>query len=181
MPDQAPGDGPGGAPADPKHIVRSGRIDWPGVRPRRHPFNPASQMQLVPLGDRAGMTQLGVHLIRIPPGKESFIPHAHSVSEEFVFILEGAGEMVLDGVAHPVGPGDFVGFPIDGVVHSLKSKGPGDLLYLTAGRRDPIEVADMPTIGKTTVFRNGRMELFGDDGVERLTSAEWMARTVLEG
>ena len=137
-------------------------------------------MKLVPLGDPAGMSQLGAHLIRIPPGKESYIPHAHSVSEEFVFILEGVGEMVLDGIGHPVGPGDFVGFPIDGVVHSLKSKGPGDLVYLTAGRRDPIEVADMPTIGRTTVFRNGAMELFGEDGVERLTQAQWMARTTIE-
>jgi uncharacterized cupin superfamily protein len=163
--------------ADPKHIVRTGQVDWARVWRGRHPFNPASEMKLVPLGDAVGMTQLGAHLIRIPPGKESYIPHAHTVSEEFVFILEGAGEMVLDGVGHPVGPGDFVGFPIDGVVHSLKSKGPGDLVYLTAGRRDPIEIADMPTIGKTTVFRNGQMELFGEDGVERLTGAEWLGRT----
>ena len=38
----------------------------------------------------------------------------------------------------------------------------------------------MPTIGKTTVFRNGRMELFSDDGAERLANAEWMARTKIE-
>jgi uncharacterized cupin superfamily protein len=162
---------------EPKHIVRTGELDWAKVWRGRHPFNPASEMQMAPLGDPAGMVQIGAHLIRIPPGKESFIPHAHTVSEEFVFILEGVGEMVLDGVAHAVGPGDFVGFPIDGVVHSLKSKGPGDLVYLTAGRRDPVEIADMPTIGKTTVFRNGRMELFADQGTERLTQAEWMART----
>jgi uncharacterized cupin superfamily protein len=166
--------------ADPKHIQRSGQIDWSKVRRRRHPFNPASEMRTVPLGDPAGMTQLGVHMICIPPGKESFIPHAHTVSEEFVFIVEGRGEMVLDGVAHSVGPGDFVGFPIDGVVHSLKSKGPGDLVYLTAGRRDPLEIADMPTIGKTTVFRNGKTELFDVDGAERLTGEEWMARTMIE-
>ena len=166
--------------SDPKHIVRTGQVDWPQVRARRHPFNPASRMQMVPLGDAAGMRQLGVHLIRIPPGKESFIPHAHSVSEEFVFILEGAGVMLLDGVGHAVGPGDFVGFPIDGVVHSLQSKGPGDLVYLAAGRRDPVEVADMPTLGKTTVFRNGQMELFGDGGVERLSAAEWTARTRID-
>jgi uncharacterized cupin superfamily protein len=163
--------------ADPKHIVRTGGLDWSQVWRGRHPFNPASDLQMVPLGDPAGMSQIGAHLIRIPPGKESFIPHAHTVSEEFVFILEGAGEMVLDGVGHAVGPGDFVGFPIDGVVHSLKSKGPGDLVYLTAGRRDPIEIADMPTIGRTTVFRNGRMELFGEADVERLTHAEWRERT----
>lgn len=163
--------------ADPRHIQRSGQIEWSKVRPRRHPFNPASEMQMTSLGDPAGMSQLGVHMIRIPPGKESFIPHAHSVSEEFVFIVDGVGEMVLDGVGYAVGPGDFVGFPIDGVVHSLKSKGPGDLVYLTAGRRDPIEIADMPTLGRTTVFRNGRMELFDADGAERLTGEEWMART----
>jgi uncharacterized cupin superfamily protein len=102
--------------------------------------------------------------------------------EEFVFILEGVGEVVLDGVAHPIGPGDFVGFPTDGVVHSVKSKGPGDLLYLTAGERSVagVEVAEMPTIGKTTVFRQGRMTLYGKDGVEELTEAEWMARTRID-
>jgi len=166
--------------ADPKHIVRTGQTDWSKARRGRHPFNPASEMRIAPLGDLAGMSRIGVHLIRIPPGKESFIPHAHSVSEEFVFILEGVGEMVMDGVGHPVGPGDFVGFPTDGVVHSLRSKGPGDLVYLTAGERVAVEVADMPSIGKTTVLRQGRMELFGEDGVERLTGAEWMARTKIE-
>jgi uncharacterized cupin superfamily protein len=163
----------------PKHIVRTGEVDWALVRPRRHPFNPASEMRMAPLGDPAGMTQLGVHLIRIPPGKESFIPHAHSVEEEFVFVLEGAGVAVLDGVAHAIGPGDFLGFPTDGVVHSLVSKGPGDLVYLSAGERKAVEVADMPSIGKTTLFRAGRMTLFGEDGIETLTEAEWMARTRL--
>jgi len=166
--------------AHPKHIVRAADLDWSKARRGRHPFNPASDMRMAPLGDLTGMGRIGVHLIRIPPGKESFIPHAHSVSEEFVFILEGAGEMVLDGVGHPVGPGDFVGFPTDGVVHSLKSKGPGDLVYLTAGERVAVEVADMPSIGKTMVLRRGGMELFGEDGADRLTGAEWMARTKIE-
>jgi uncharacterized cupin superfamily protein len=166
--------------ADPKHIVRTGGMDWSQAFRGRHPFNPASEMRIARLGGTTGMQRLGVNLIRIPPGKESFIPHAHSTSEEFVFILEGAGEMVMDGVGHAVGPGDFVGFPTDGVVHSLKSKGPGDLVYLTGGENNPVEVADMPTIGKTTIFRQGRMELYGKDGAEQLTTEEWMARTKIE-
>lgn len=165
---------------DPKHIVRTAGLDWQATWRGRHPFNPASEMRLVALGGAAGLKRLGVNLIRIPPGKESFIPHAHSVQEEFVFILEGAGEVVLDGARHAVGPGDFVGFPTDGVVHSLVSKGPGDLLYLTGGERSPVEVADMPSIGKTTVFRNGRMTLFGEAGIEDLAEAEWMARTRID-
>lgn len=135
-------------------------------------------MRIVPLGEPTGLTRIGASLIRIPPGKESFIPHAHTLSEEFVFVLEGRGEVVLDGEAFPLQPGDFVGFPTDGVVHSVRSLGPGDLLYLTAGEQTRgVEVADMPTIGKTTVFRNGGMELYGTDGVDRLTTEEWMART----
>lgn len=101
--------------------------------------------------------------------------------EEFVFVVEGVGEVVLDGVAHPIGPGDFVGFPTDGVVHSVRARGPGDLAYLTAGERSAagVEVAEMPTIGKTTVFRKGGMTVYGQDGVEWLTEAEWFARTRL--
>jgi uncharacterized cupin superfamily protein len=163
-------------PDDP-HIICTRETDWRQVWRGRHPFNPASEMQMAPLGDPAGLTRLGVNLIRIPPGKESFIPHAHTLSEEFVFVVEGAGEAVLDGLAHPIGPGDFVAFPTDGVVHSIRATGPGDLVYLTCGERLPVEVADMPTIGKTAVFRRGGMELYGEDGVERLTQAEWMART----
>jgi uncharacterized cupin superfamily protein len=166
-------------PDDP-HIVRTAGLDWSQVWRGRHPFNPASDMRLASLGDPAGLKRLGVHLIRIPPGRESFIPHSHAVQEEFVFILEGAGEVVLDGVAHPIGPGDFVGFPTDGVVHSVTSKGPGDLVYLTGGERSAVEVADMPSIGKTTVLSGAGMSLYGKDGVEHLTQAEWMARTKID-
>jgi uncharacterized cupin superfamily protein len=162
---------------DPKHIVRTGGLDWSQVWRGRHPFNPASEMQLAPLGEGTGLQRIGASLIRIPAGKESFIPHAHTLQEEFVFILEGAGEVVLDGEAHPIGPGDFVGFPTDGVVHSIRSVGPGDLVYLTAGERTDVEVADMPTIGKTMVQRRGVITMHDRHGAEEITLAEWMART----
>jgi uncharacterized cupin superfamily protein len=166
--------------ADDPHILRTGGTDWSKVWRGRHPFNAASEMQLLPLGRATGMKRLGVNLIRIPPGKESFIPHSHAMQEEFVFVLEGAGEVVLDGAAHPIGPGDFVGFPTDGVVHSIVSKGPGDLVYLTGGEGGTVEVSEMPSIGKTAIFRPGRMTLMGPDGVEELTEAEWFARTRLD-
>ena len=166
--------------ADP-HIIKTGATDWAQAWRGRHPFNPASEMRILRLAGATGLKRLGVNLIRIPPGKESFIPHAHTREEEFVFVLEGSGEMVLDGVAHPVGPGDFVGFPTDGVVHSLRSLGPGDLVYLSAGEPNQgVEVADMPSIGKTTVFRNGRMELYDTANAEVLSVEEWMARTRIE-
>ena len=166
--------------ADPKPIVRASQIDWAEAFHGRHPFNPDSDMRMWPVGRLAGLTRLGVQIIRIPPGKQSFIPHAHSLEEEFVLVIEGAGQVVLDGVAHDIGPGDFVGFPTDGVVHHLVGAGPGDLVYLTAGERSRVEVADMPTIGKTTLFRNNTMTLFGADGVETLTAEDWFARMKIE-
>jgi uncharacterized cupin superfamily protein len=166
--------------AEDKHIVRTAGYDWSKGWRGRHPFNPASEMRMLPLARQAGMKRLGVNLIRIPPGRESFIPHAHAVQEEFVYVLEGSGEVVLDGARHAIGPGDFVGFPTDGVVHSVVSLGPGDLLYLTGGETSDVEIAEMPTIGKTTIFRNGTMTLASAEGIETMTEAEWMARTVIE-
>ena len=136
-------------------------------------------MRRVGLGDQTGMRRVLTNLIRLPPGKESFIAHAHAVEEEFIFILEGNGQVTLDGTAHDVGPGDFIGFPTDGVVHAFRNTGAVDLLYLTAGERSRVEVAGMPTIGKTAVFRPGRITMYGDGEVEELTEAEWGARSRL--
>ncbi|MFD3263628.1 cupin domain-containing protein [Phenylobacterium ferrooxidans] len=162
-----------------RRIIRTRDLDWSSRPSGRHPFNPASEMKLVPLGDQTGMKRVLTNLIRLPPGKESFIAHSHALEEEFIFVLEGEGEVTLDGVAHAVGPGDFVGFPTDGVVHGFRNTGLGDLLYLTAGERARVEVAEMPSIGKTALFRPGRISMFGEGGVEELTPAEWEARSRL--
>lgn len=136
-------------------------------------------MRRIGLGDQTGMRRVLTNLIRLPPGKESFIAHAHAVEEEFIFILEGSGQVTLDGVGHDVGPGDFIGFPTDGVVHGLRNTDTVDLLYLTAGERARVEVAEMPTIGKTAVFRPVRITMYGNDGIEELTEAEWAVRSRL--
>lgn len=162
-----------------RHVVRAEEIDWERAPRGRHPFNPASEMRMVRLGDMSGLKRIGANLVRIPPGKESFIPHAHLVEEEMAFVIEGAGEVVLDGVRHPIGPGDYVGFPTDGVVHSLVNTGAVDLVYLTVGERARVEVATMPTIGKTIVFHDNRMTRLDHAGLDELTAEEWVAKMQL--
>ena len=95
------------------------------------------------------------------------------MEEEYVFVLEGQGTVTLDGVATPIGPGDFIGFPTDGVVHHLTNTGVADFVYLTGGERSAVEVARMPTLGKVAVFKDNAVTFYPEDGAETLTMAEW--------
>lgn len=64
----------------------------------------------------------------LPPGVSIGI-HAHRDDEEYYVIIAGRGTMTLDGVAHPVGPGDVTGvFP--GGSHGLVNDGDEDLRVL---------------------------------------------------
>lgn len=67
-------------------------------------------MRAVSLSERAGMKRLGIHVARLPPGRESFVYHSHQLEEEWLFVLEGRGRVEIDGVMHELQPGDFVGF-----------------------------------------------------------------------
>ncbi|HRJ11459.1 MAG TPA: cupin domain-containing protein [Prosthecobacter sp.] len=48
-------------------------------------------------------------------------PHYHKRSTELYYVLDGGGEVVLDGVAHPVMKGSLVHIP-PGVVHGARGK-----------------------------------------------------------
>jgi uncharacterized cupin superfamily protein len=167
--------------ADPKTIVRTAGIDWTKAWRGRHPYNPNSEVRMFGLSRMAGMERVPLNLIRVGPGRETFVPHAHAVEEEWVFILEGAGTLSLDGVDHAVGPGDYIGFPIDGVVHQIRNTGDEDLVYLTGGERTKVEVADMPSLGKVAVFAHGVVTLYDPKGAEKITLEEWMRRATLPG
>lgn len=47
---------------------------------------------------------------RVPAGG-STQRHHHKLTEEFYFILEGTGEMEIDGVTRPIQPGDAILIP----------------------------------------------------------------------
>jgi mannose-6-phosphate isomerase-like protein (cupin superfamily) len=55
--------------------------------------------------------------------------HYHRISEEFYFILEGAGRMEIDGEERAVGPGDAILIP-PGAWHQIRAEGVGDLRLL---------------------------------------------------
>ncbi|MEQ8747208.1 cupin domain-containing protein [Pyruvatibacter sp.] len=128
----------------------------------QHPKDDAAEVLLVPLADRAGLKRAPLHLVRVAPGKKAFPLHAHHAEEEFAFVLSGTGEVQLDDIRTPIGPGDFLGFPTDGTAHALWNTGEEPLVYLTGGERAAVEVVDFPELGlrATSTRRDGGQVYF---------------------
>lgn len=116
-----------------------------------HPLNPNSLVRGISLSEQVGLQRVGIHLLRIAPGKESFIFHTHHSEEEFMYILSGRGIAEVGDESFEVGPGDFLGFPTPSVGHHLRNPFEEELVYISGGERREVEVADFPRLGKRMV------------------------------
>lgn len=125
-----------------------------------HPWNPNSELSGYQMGKATGLRRTGVNFARVPPGKESFVYHAHWCEEEWIYVLEGRGVAHVDGVDYEVGAGDFMAFPTPGVAHQLRNPFDTDLVYLMGGENRDIDVVDFPGLDKR-IFRHAKgMEIF---------------------
>ena len=100
------------------------------------------------LGDAVGLTDFGVNLVRLPPGKWSSQRHWHTHEDEFVWMLEGEVVLVEDGGETVLRAGDGVGWKA-GVHngHHLQNRGERDAVYLEVGSRRPeVDACDYPDI-----------------------------------
>jgi uncharacterized cupin superfamily protein len=89
-----------------------------------------------PLGRHFGLTRIGIHHERLPPGRRTSYPHAESHEEEFVYVIEGTPDAWLDGVLHRLKPGDSVGFPAGtGQCHSFINNTEAEVRLLVVGER----------------------------------------------
>jgi uncharacterized cupin superfamily protein len=92
------------------------------------------------IGRAAGLLKIGVNLMRLPPGERSSWPHAEEKEEEFVYVVSGEVDCWIDGVLHPMKPGDFAAFPAGtGICHCFINNGAHEALLLVGGegsRRD---------------------------------------------
>lgn len=134
----------------------------------RHPLNPESRLLVRSLGDAAGLTRVGFHLCRVPPGAENMEVHTHLLEEEFFYVLEGRAVAWVDGEEHEVGPGDFLAFPTPSVGHGLRNPFEDDFVYLAGGERREVEIAEFPRRGKLLVRTGERALLVDRDAMEDL-------------
>ena len=88
------------------------------------------------LGRKLGLTRIGIHHVRVPPGRRTSYPHAESAEEEFVFVIEGHPDAWIDGVLHPLGPGDSVAFPAGtGNCHTFLNNTDAEVRLLVVGQK----------------------------------------------
>lgn len=87
-------------------------------------------------GRHFGFGTLGLHHVRLEPGRRTSFPHAESAEDEFVYVLEGTPDVWLDGHLHRLAPGDAVGFPAGtGLSHSFLNNTAAEVRLLVAGDR----------------------------------------------
>ena len=100
------------------------------------------------LGDAVGLSDFGVNLVRLPPGKWSSQRHWHTEEDELVFMLEGEVVLVEDDGDHTLSPGDCAAWKA-GVTngHCLQNRSGADAVYLEIGSRRPqTDACDYPDL-----------------------------------
>ena len=135
----------------PEALLRASEIAETKEIKAQHPLNPNSEVYIRTMSEAVGMSRVGVHLARVPPGKESLAYHTHHYEEEFLYILSGRGIADIDGREFEVGPGDFLGFKVPSVGHNLRNPFDEDLVYMMGGERRDFEVADFPRLQKRLI------------------------------
>jgi len=118
------------------------------------------------LGDAVGMKNLGVHMITVAPGHYSTEYHAHHYEEECVYVLSGKARATIGEATFAIGPGDFMGFPANGVAHDIYNDGEQPLVCLVVGQRLEQDVGDYPRLGKRIYRNSGEWNLVDHDAIE---------------
>jgi uncharacterized cupin superfamily protein len=88
------------------------------------------------VGEKLGLTRIGIHHVRVPPHRRISYPHAESAEEEFVFVIEGRPDAWIDGVLHRLAPGDSVAFPAGtGICHTFLNNTSDEVRLLVVGEK----------------------------------------------
>ena len=104
----------------------------------------------IKLSDAAGLTQIGVNRMHLPPGSWSSQRHWHSGEDEFVYVLDGEVVLVTDMGEEVFRAGDSAGFKAgvaDG--HHFQNRSAREAVLLQVGLRAPGGLCDYPDIDLT--------------------------------
>ncbi|MGE0707712.1 MAG: cupin domain-containing protein [Planctomycetota bacterium] len=106
----------------------------------------------LPLGAHGGATQVGFHIVELPPGKQGCPFHYHLREEEHFYVLSGRCVLRSGDERHEMGPGDYVCFPAGGRVgHATLNPFAEPCRMIVVGTRSPDDVCVYPDSGKAKV------------------------------
>lgn len=124
-----------------------------------------SGRQKHPLGDLFGLTNFGVNLTRLAPGAVSALRHAHTVQDEFVYILKGRPTLHTDEGHTLLAPGVCAGFKAGtGNGHCLINNTDEEIVYLEVGDRTPGDEGMYPDDDLHAQLINGTWAFTHKDG-----------------
>jgi len=139
----------------PHPLLTAGQITRLEETAHKHQFNDNAIRHTRSLGDLLGLSDMGIHLVRLQQGHDSTQFHFHHEDEEFVYILSGKGIAEIGDEEHEIGPGDFMGFTKHSLPHNMRNPFEEDLVYLMGGTRSAIDVCDYPRIGRRMYREHG--------------------------
>lgn len=107
------------------------------------------------LGDAAGLSQFGVHLVTLAPGAWSSQRHWHHLEDEFAYVIEGEVVLIEDEGETPLQVGDCAAWKA-GVRngHHLVNRSTREARLLVVGSRNPEDHGEYSDIDM--VFGVGR-------------------------
>lgn len=118
-----------------------------------------------PLGDVFGLKNFGVNLTKLAPGAISALRHAHTVQDEFIYILQGTPTLITDAGETTLSPGMCAGFKSGtGDAHQLVNRSQADVVYLEIGDRNPGDGASYPDDDLQALFEGGQWVFKHKDG-----------------
>jgi len=126
----------------PGPVDTSGRPDFVAhftdrLQPVTNPAYTNFGGQVAGLGADGGLTQLGINHVVLPPGNRSSNPHAESLEDEFILVLQGRPDVWIDGVLHELVEGDGVAFPAGtGIAHTFLNNSDAEVHLLVIGQHD---------------------------------------------
>lgn len=140
----------------------------PRTRPSNYPEVFARRMtgrEKRQLGDLFGLASFGVNLTRLAPGAMSALRHAHTVQDEFIYVLQGRPTLVTNAGDTQLSPGMCAGFRAgSGDAHHLVNRGSEEVVYLEIGDRQPGDSASYPDDDLVAVMEQGQWRYTHKDG-----------------
>lgn len=142
---------------DHKYLITREEIeDMEGLR-KTHFLNPNARRLNKSLGDLAGLSGFGFHIIEVEPDRESTEHHLHYYEDECVYVLAGTATAFIGENAIDIKTGDFIGYRKGGLAHSIKNTGNETFRCIVVGERRQHDVGDYTRQGKR-IYRNAGMK-----------------------